>query len=192
MTTSAGAIEYRLARPSDAGAIAALHADSWRRTFRGQFSDAYLDNEAESDRAAVWRQRLYEPDPGVVTVTIIAELEGGLLGFVHSIVDEDPEWGTLLDNLHVRHDSRRLGIGKRLVAETGERLCRNGFTGSVYLWTPAANAAAQRFYDTLDGRVVERRLWSAPDGRSLPSVRYWWPDPADLARHLSPEREGLR
>ena len=38
--TDVDGIQYRLARGSDAPAVAALHADSWRRHYRGAYSDA--------------------------------------------------------------------------------------------------------------------------------------------------------
>jgi hypothetical protein len=41
---------YRQAQPVDAPSIAQLHADSWRRTYRGLFSDDFLDNRADDDR----------------------------------------------------------------------------------------------------------------------------------------------
>jgi hypothetical protein len=33
-------LQFREAGPGDAGAIAGLHADSWRRHYRGAFSDS--------------------------------------------------------------------------------------------------------------------------------------------------------
>ena len=45
MSESASAeLKYRAAGPDDAPAIATLHADSWRRHYRGAFADAFLDH----------------------------------------------------------------------------------------------------------------------------------------------------
>jgi hypothetical protein len=54
-------LEYRLAISQDAPSIAALHADNWRRTYRGNFSDAFLDDDVLSDRENVWKARLSQP-----------------------------------------------------------------------------------------------------------------------------------
>jgi len=35
--------QFRTGGPDDAGAVALLHADSWRRNYRGVYADAYLD-----------------------------------------------------------------------------------------------------------------------------------------------------
>lgn len=86
-------MEYRAATPSDIEAIAGLHADSWRRNYRGAFSDSYLDGDVYTDRLAVWRDRLTLPDPN--NYTVVADLDGVVVGFAHTIFDDDPTWGAL-------------------------------------------------------------------------------------------------
>jgi hypothetical protein len=41
----AGGLRFRAGGPGDAPAVAGLHADSWRRHYRGAFSDAFLDRD---------------------------------------------------------------------------------------------------------------------------------------------------
>ena len=65
---------YRPANPSDAVRIGRRHADSWRRHYRGAYSDAYLDGEVCGDRTAVWTERLNEVDAN--HHTIVAESGG--------------------------------------------------------------------------------------------------------------------
>lgn len=48
---------FRPALATDAAAIAELHADSWRRHYRGAYGDSYLDGDVGADRAAVWHGR---------------------------------------------------------------------------------------------------------------------------------------
>ncbi|HEV7706783.1 MAG TPA: GNAT family N-acetyltransferase [Asanoa sp.] len=64
-------MHFRPALTSDAAAVAALHADSWRRYYRGAYADAYLDGDIDADRLAVWSARLAAADPR--RVTIVAE-----------------------------------------------------------------------------------------------------------------------
>ena len=45
------AIEIRPAAAGDVEAIAARHAESWRSSYRGTFSDPYLDGEVPAERA---------------------------------------------------------------------------------------------------------------------------------------------
>lgn len=83
-------MQFRLAGPADAKAVADLHADSWRRNFRGAYSDAFLDGDVFADRLAVWTGLLREPDPR--RCTIVAE-DGSLAGIAHTVFDDDPTWG---------------------------------------------------------------------------------------------------
>jgi hypothetical protein len=92
---------YREATAHDVEPIAALHAESWRRNYRGAYLDAFLDGDVFTDRLAVWSERLALPRSGQFTV--VAELDGVVLGFAHTIFDRDPTWGAFLDNLHVTH-----------------------------------------------------------------------------------------
>ena len=171
-------MRYRDATAADVEAIAALHADSWRRAYRGIYSDAFLDNDVFEDRMAEWSGRFAKPLPNQRTT--IAELDGVLMGFVHTILDDDPTWGALLDNLHVRYAQKRTGVGRRLMAESA-RVVLDGSPGTgLYLWVLEENRPAQAFYDAQAGAMVERVVHRSPDGRAAPVLRYVWPDPSTL------------
>jgi GNAT superfamily N-acetyltransferase len=152
--------------------------------------DAFLDHEVFADRAALWEQRFNDPDEQLVPVTMVAELNGEIVGFVHSIAEEDPEWGTLLDNLHVRHDAMRLGIGTRLMAETAAWLEERSSTSGLYLWVLEKNAPARRFYDALEGRVAGSGF-SREGGASTAALRYSWPRLGQLSCKLAQPRQPL-
>src|SRR5947199_8305345 len=71
---------YREATAKDVEAIAALHADSWRRHYRGAYSDAFLDNEVFADRLQRWPDRLQQPRPSNKS-TSIPERARAVVGF---------------------------------------------------------------------------------------------------------------
>src|SRR5262252_8627535 len=100
-------VEFRTAGVQDAEQIALLHADSWRRHYRGAFADSFLDGDVEADRRAVWSARLAPTADRSGGATILAEQDDRLLGFIHVAFDDDPTWGSLIDNLHVRYDQHR-------------------------------------------------------------------------------------
>ena len=106
-------MEYRVATADDVTAISALHAESWRLHYRGGFPDEFLDGDVGAERLAVWTARLADPSPRDRTVVAMEGPE--LAGFVHTILDDDPEWGALLDNLHVRSTRKRRGTGACLL-----------------------------------------------------------------------------
>ena len=174
-------MKYRQAAASDAAAIASLHADSWRRHYRGAYLDSYLDGDVLPDRRAEWAGRLSGPQAGLHTV--VADLDGVVVGFAHVILDADPAWGAYLDALHVRHDLKRRGIGARLIAEAGRRVARRRPGAGLYLWVLEQNTAARAFYAGQGGRCAGRELTGPlPGGGHAFSLRYAWPDPSVLAR----------
>jgi ribosomal protein S18 acetylase RimI-like enzyme len=172
-------MRYRTATPHDVEAIALLHAESWRRNYRGAYLDSFLDDDVFADRFAVWTDRLTKP--GSNHYTIVAEHDGSVVGFAHTILDDDPTWGALLENLHVAHNLKRQGAGTRLMSETAcELLTRRPGTG-LYLWVLEQNTAAQGFYDAHGGTAVERTIRGPfPGGGTAFGLRYAWPDPSDL------------
>ncbi|HKA84588.1 MAG TPA: GNAT family N-acetyltransferase [Acidimicrobiales bacterium] len=165
----------RGALAADAPAIGALQAESWRHTYRGFLPDAYLDGEVFEDRDAAWRRRLATAHQHR-RLTLVAEDGGALVGFAHAYVDDDAEWGTLLETLNVRPDRRRSGTGTRLMAVTAARLQRRGCTSGLYLWVAEWNRPAQRFYDALGGCVADRALADEGGGvGAVATLRYAWP-----------------
>ena len=192
-------MEIRVATSSDAAAVAALHADSWRHNYRGAYSDAFLDGDVLSDREAVWWQRLSaEEDRAAtgshpLTATLVAHHPGSpttLLGFAHVAFDADEKWGSLLDNLHVKHELKRSGVGTRLIAEV-ERVVldhslQRGTSPVLHLYVLEQNTAARAFYQARGGRFVESSFVSAPGGvasrlNGTPKRHlYAWDDPSVL------------
>ncbi|GAA2336413.1 GNAT family N-acetyltransferase [Dactylosporangium salmoneum] len=173
-------IEFRPAGPDDAERVAALHADSWRRHYRGAYADAFLDGDVETDRRAVWSARLSTP---ARTATVLGEQDGRLAGFVHVVLDSDPRWGSLVDNLHVAHDRRRGGIGRRLLAHAAGAVRAGATTGALYLWVLQQNTAAQAFYRACGGTQVETVPVTGDPARlngTPHKHRIAWPDVAPL------------
>jgi ribosomal protein S18 acetylase RimI-like enzyme len=178
-------LHFRTADPDDAASVAALHTDSWRRHYRGAYSDSFLDGDVLSDRQSVWSARLADPSG---TTTIIAEEAGVLIGFVHVAHDADESWGSLLDNLHVVNDRRRGGIGTHLLRRAARSVVEKSSRPAMYLWVLEQNGDAQRFYQANGGANVEKMLVSPPGGdptrlNGTPAkLRMAWPDVNQLGR----------
>lgn len=167
---------YRLATPTDAEAIAALHAQSWRQSYRGILTDAYLDGDIFADRRAVWQGRLTEPAPN--QFLLVAEAEGTVRGFVCAFGDDDPRWGTLVDNLHVSQTVKGLGIGTALLQRVGEWVKAHREHPGFYLWVFEKNHGARRFYENRGGENVEQAVKDNPGGGQALAFRVAWPTAA--------------
>jgi GNAT superfamily N-acetyltransferase len=136
-------LRLRLAGLNDAEQVALLHAGSWRRHYRGAYSDSCLDGDIVTDRLSVWSARLAAP---AASWTVLAEDDAGLVGFAHVVFDEDVRWGSLFDNLHVTHGHQRTGVGTELLACAAEGIVEQATGEPIYLWAQEQNLAAQQFY----------------------------------------------
>ena len=183
--------ELRAAGPDDAASVGLLHADSWRRHYRGAYSDSYLDGDILTDRVSVWTARLSAP---ASSLTLLAEDSAGLVGFVHVVFDEDARWGSLVDNLHITHGRQRTGVGRELLTQAAQAVDEQATNKSIYLWVQEQNSSAQLFYRAMGGACVERTLISPPGG--VPSrlngsphkLRFTWPE-ASLLTDLHPDHD---
>ena len=172
-------IHCRPAEVRDVEAIAALHADSWRRNYRGAYLDSYLDGDVLSDRRAVWRGRIMRPEANFRT--IVAQRDEAFAGFAHTKLDDDPTWGALLENLHVVHELKGQGIGTRLMAASARAVLDATPGAGLYLWVLDVNAAAQVFYAARGGVEAGREMRGPfPGGGTALGRRIVWPDPSTL------------
>lgn len=185
-----GVVRYRAAEAADAEGVALLHADSWRRHYRGAYADAYLDGDVVADRLAVWGDGRLEA--AEERATVVAESPdgegGGLVGFVHVVFDEDARWGSLIDNLHVSNASRRTGVGAELMFRAARAVDERAAGRAVYLWVLEQNTAAQGFYRALGAKHVETVPVGPPGGvperlQGAPrKFRMAWEDVSELRK----------
>ena len=175
-------------RSEDLDDIATLHGGSWRSAYRGIYSDAFLDSDAVGQtRQALWTRRLIsEPTPGSFGF-IARDPSGEALGFTFAFPAFDAQWGSLLDNLHVRPDQKGRGIGRQLLLALSERCTRDAGELGLYLWVFEANTAARAVYEHLGARPAERMVITLQDGSEAAEWRYVWPSPGELLRALRRE-----
>jgi len=165
-------IQYRPARRSDADAVAILHTRSWRQNYRGDFADAFLDDELPEERLRAWRERLDQPPENQFVQLAVDGAE--LCGFVCAYAAEDPQWGSLVDNLHVAAAAKRSGIGTTLMRQAGAWLSPKYPELGVYLWVLESNSSARRFYESLGARNAGVSTMETHGGAVVRSCRYIW------------------
>src|SRR5277367_2646529 len=140
----------RPARPSDAHSIAALHAHSWRASYRGILLDKFLDGPLEENRIALWRARCSDVTRQDQHI-LVDEHAGEIRGFACVFLDADPQWGSLLDNLHVVPNLKGQGLGRHLIGAIAATVIQNASSPMLHLWAYEQNTAARRFYEHLGG-----------------------------------------
>jgi GNAT superfamily N-acetyltransferase len=157
----------------DAPAIAALHIESWRTAYRGLLPDEFLDGPVFEDRRRLWTARMHAP--GVERRLVLKAIDGdALLGFACVLLDAEPAWGALLDNLHVLPELKGTGIGRRLFQDARNWVGASAPGQRMHLTVMEGNTRARQFYDRQGGTVAERMIIEVVPGTRLAVLRYVW------------------
>lgn len=173
-----GALSIRSAGQADADAVAALHTASWRTAYRDILSEAYLAN-AHVERAQYWQARMAAWNPARSFLGL-AEQDGAALGFACVMADAEPEHGALLDNLHVRPDIKRGGIGRQLLQRAGAWVAANLPSTPMHLTVYLANENAVGFYRRMGGLTSAPHGYRAIDGTEHQVLRFVWASPGAI------------
>lgn len=177
----------READASDARAIAEVHVQSWRESYRGLVPDEALASLSVDANAAGWEGHFQEMTP---PECCFVSVDGdGVTGFIHAGPAHSDDLGPhgevyaiyLLDRV------KGQGIGRALMYEAVCRLRAAGFR-SVCLWFLKDNPAGG-FYQRFGGRVVAEKPYSRP-GFTLPSLGCVWDDIEELATSLEKAAPG--
>lgn len=171
----------RRALAADEPAIARLHADSWRIAYRGILRDDFLDDTVIANRSELWRSRFAEIDREDQLILVCEEREE-IQAFACAFLDADPEWGTLLDNLHVTPELKGKGVGRQLISAVAENVLQHGLHSVLHLWVYEQNTRARGFYERMGGVIGEWVQEEGPDGSQLNVLRYAWRELSFLAR----------
>jgi GNAT superfamily N-acetyltransferase len=170
----------RAAGLADAVAIAQLHTKSWQTAYRGILGDDFLQGPLPENRRVLWHTRLSDAErPG--QFVLVDEHAGAIRGFACAFLEADPQWGCLLDNLHVVPDLKGRGLGTQLMTAVALRVWRSNPFGRLHLWAYEQNLTARRFYERLGGAITERHAELAPDGTQVNAIRYCWSELSGLA-----------
>lgn len=176
-------LDYRPARPGDAPAVASLHADNWRRAYRGNFRDDYLDGDVHSERRRVWEARLGQPATN--QFVCVAVQHERIAGFVCAFGAHDPEWGSFIDNLQVAEDMRGRGIGTALMRAAGAWLASAYPNDRVHLLVWVSNPA-RALYERLGGSDTGIVEAGNPGGGVGRYHRMAWDRPSQLVTQARP------
>ena len=166
-------MRIRPADPSDAGAMARVHVDTWRTTYGGIVPKKHLAGLSYRDRESKWFEILTTASPR--TSNFVAEAESGdVIGFA----DGGPEregnqtYRGELYAVYVLERYQRRGVGHRLVSAVAQRLISDGMY-SMLVWVLQGNRPACRFYESLGVQRVGRQT-IAIGGADIVELSYGW------------------
>jgi ribosomal protein S18 acetylase RimI-like enzyme len=169
-------ITIRPARPGDARGIARLDIETWRTTYAGVLSSAYLVGLSERRREAGWRSVILR-EPRDVRVAV--DTDGRIVGFGScGRCRGEPGFAGEVFTLYIAPDWQDRGIGRRLLLALFARLVDQG-CGSAIIWVLRDNPG-RFFYQRLGGKEVQHKRFVV-GGKQIEAAGYGW---RDLPRFL--------
>jgi GNAT superfamily N-acetyltransferase len=156
-----GVAIVRNARLADAEAVAEVHVESWKATYRGIFPDEYLDGLAAVDRLPMWQDLLGHGPDERLSVLVVEDNSGAVCGFALSRPADEAE-SAELSAIYLHPRVWRKGLGRLLHQRLVTRLRSQGYAEAI-LWVHPGNDRARRFYEACgwadDGAERTETVW---------------------------------
>ncbi len=148
-------LSVRPAKPCDANAIATIHVDTWKKTYKGLVPQSFLDTLDVHEKSKFWAEKLGNQDKNFHCY--VAQAENNVIGF--SCGGPNRTKGTSykgeLYAIYVSKKKQKEGVGKMLFQKTVSRLAEDGFD-SMLIWVIEKNPSIG-FYQSMGGRKVEMK-----------------------------------
>lgn len=142
----------RRARTADADAIASVHDDAWRESYRGIIPGRALEAMVMRRGPAWWRSAIRRGSR-----ILVLEFDSQVVGYVshgRNRVSAMPYAGEIFE-LYLAPIYQGLGFGERLFQAARDDLEANGYLSTI-VWALADNDRALRFYKKMGGVEVWR------------------------------------
>ncbi|WP_394842413.1 GNAT family N-acetyltransferase [Pendulispora brunnea] len=160
MTTIAeDAVTLRPAIPSDANTVARIWYEGWRDGHLGNVPDALVVARTEAS--------FYERAAERVGDTVVAVVEGEVVGFVMVVDDE-------VEQVYLSNHRRGSGIAGFLLGEAERLVAANGHE-RAWLAVAPGNGRARKFYERqgwVDDGLFEYMAGGAAEPIPVPCQRY--------------------
>ena len=164
-------MHIRAALPDDAPAIARVHVDSWRTTYKDIISQNTLARLSIERREAYWRGEIEKEN--APERVFVAEDDGDIVGFASCGPERtnNPDYTGELYAIYLYQQNQGRGTGRALTHAVADCLREQGHTGML-VWVLEHNPS-RKFYEVLGGKEVECKPIEI-DGSEYIEVAYGW------------------
>lgn len=161
-------IELRWSTASDSPALAALHRDAWRYAYAGIIPGVALERMV-ARRGPGWWGTMHRAGGRA----LMLDLDGTVAGYatLGGSRFAGRRSGEIYE-LYLRPEYHGAGFGRRLFAESRERL-RDAGLAPLVVWSLAENTGGCRFYRAMGGEDRARGR-TCIGGRDLQKIGFLW------------------
>lgn len=163
----------------DVPAIAKVHVDSWRTTYKAILSEDILKNLSYEKREDSWYQILNKASKDG-NFTYVAEDDlHNIIGFANGGIERT---GNLvyhgeLNAIYILKSYQKQGIGRKLIQKVAQRLGQIKID-SMLVWVLEDNPASN-FYELLGGQKVSEKEIERGNSKLI-EISYGWTDISNL------------
>lgn len=162
-------IEVRRAKTDDAVALADVHDETWRTTYRGIIPGGELE-KLISRRGPQWWQSAVRKGSRI-SLLIFGEQIVGYANYGRNRARSLSYDGEIYE-LYLRSEFQGLGFGRRLFGSARRDLQANGMK-NVVVWALSDNERAIEFYRALGGKAIARSSETFGE-KSLDKMAFGW------------------
>ncbi|WP_456275243.1 N-acetyltransferase family protein [Bacillus sp. AK128] len=162
-------MEIRPATVEDAPAIAKVHVDSWKSTYKDIMSAEYLSNLSYGSREDLWKTVI--PGGGVF-VALNDSKE--IVGFASGGKERSKEYAGYdgeVYAIYLLEHAQRKGIGRKLIQAVVQDLHKKQIY-SMIIWVLEDNPSTL-FYQALGGQIIDK-MNIEMDGKILKEIAFGW------------------
>ena len=166
-------MNIRKAKSSDVRNITNVHIESWKSTYKGIFSEDFLDNIDFNKRYKLWERVLHSSSSK--EIVYVAELNNEIVGFISGgpsrtdALDSDAE----IYALYLLEDYQRQGIGRKLLENAFQEMREYGYE-TAFVWVLKDNPAVN-FYKKTGGEVIKEEVVEI-EGEKYKEMALEWKD----------------
>jgi ribosomal protein S18 acetylase RimI-like enzyme len=170
----------RRADVNDAPAISEVHVVVSREIYINLLPARVLDALSVDVRTRQWHDIIGSSETNKDNAVYVAELRGNkIVGFGYCSLQRSPElvakgFKGEFQSIYLASSARRRGIGRALMSDMAHHLIGRNVCRAA-CWVLRENVLARKFYEALDGRLIDEKVIELHEGGVQAEVAYgWW------------------
>lgn len=163
-------MKIRIATIEDAYAIAKVHVDSWKTTYKGIIPDHFLKSLTYEERTELWKQNIIRED---IYIIVAENNNGDIIGFADAWKrDNNLELNSCdLTSIYLLEEYHGIGVGKALMKELFIYFKKMGYS-KIFVDVLEDNNT-KHFYEYYNAQYV-KNVQIKIGGKLLNESTYMW------------------